>query len=129
LTDRIFLPGQFLSFANTPAGFKISKILQGRVTCYMDEFGRRTQLLRTTTSGIQPSLRLFGCLQQEIAVNPNPGTIIQFRQGSLRTTVFVPWLQVEIQFTKIHLIKPLGKEFFRSNENCRQNCLIKWLKV
>ena len=34
-----------------------------------------------------------------------------------------------IQFTKIHLIDPFGKEFFRSNENCRQNCLIKWLKV
>jgi hypothetical protein len=40
-----------LSFAKTPAGFKISKIRQPRVTCYLDEFGRRTQLLRTT---VQP---------------------------------------------------------------------------
>jgi hypothetical protein len=27
-----------LSFAKTPAGFKISKIRQPRVTCYLDEF-------------------------------------------------------------------------------------------
>jgi hypothetical protein len=51
---------QILSFAKTPAGFKISKIRQPRVTCYLDEFGRRTQLLRTTGSLQQgaPAFRL-----------------------------------------------------------------------
>ena len=33
----------------SPASFKISKIPQRRVTCYLDEFRRRTQLLRSTT--------------------------------------------------------------------------------
>ena len=42
-----------LFFAKTPAGFKISKIRQPRVTCYLDEFGRRTQLLRTTAVILQ----------------------------------------------------------------------------
>src|SRR5215472_11697994 len=37
-----------LSFAKTPAGFKIIKIPQRRVTCYLDKFRRRTQLLRST---------------------------------------------------------------------------------
>jgi len=40
-----------LSFAKTPAGFKISKIPQRLVTCYLSEFRRRTQLLRSTTGG------------------------------------------------------------------------------
>ena len=34
----------------SPASFKISKIPQRRVTCYLDEFRRRTQLLRSTVS-------------------------------------------------------------------------------
>ena len=38
-----------LSFAKTPAGFKIREIARRRVTCYLDEFRRRTQLLRSTT--------------------------------------------------------------------------------
>ena|SRR5215469_12907539 len=37
-----------LSFVKNLAGFKISKIRQRNVTCYMDEFRRRTQLLCTT---------------------------------------------------------------------------------
>jgi len=37
-----------LSFAKPPVGFKISKIPQRRVTCYMHEFRPRTQILRTT---------------------------------------------------------------------------------
>ena len=37
-----------LFFAKSLTGFKISKIRQHRVTCYMDEFRRRTQLLRST---------------------------------------------------------------------------------
>src|SRR3974377_112411 len=43
-------PRNNLSFAKTSAGFKISKIRQHRVTCYLDEFRRRTQLLRSTTA-------------------------------------------------------------------------------
>src|SRR6516162_5208768 len=33
----------------SPASFKISKIPQRRVTCYLDKFRRRTQLLRSTS--------------------------------------------------------------------------------
>jgi hypothetical protein len=36
-----------LFYAKTPAGFKISKIPHRRVTCYLVEFKRRTQLSRS----------------------------------------------------------------------------------
>jgi len=43
-----------MSFAKSLVGFKISKIRKPRVTCYMDEYRRRTQLLRSTAVGPTP---------------------------------------------------------------------------
>jgi hypothetical protein len=50
-----------LSFAKSPAGFKITEIPQRRVTCDLDECRRRTQLLRSTR-GAACSMRLLQCV-------------------------------------------------------------------
>src|SRR5262249_1315885 len=52
--------GQTLSLAKTSASFKISKIRQLRVTCYLDEFRRRTELLRIPTIGVDESVDRAG---------------------------------------------------------------------
>jgi len=61
------LARRWLSFAKTPVGVRISKIPQRRVTCYLDDFRRCTQLLRTTTRflsrilhSLSPFLQLNG---------------------------------------------------------------------
>ena len=51
-----------MSLAKTPASFKISKIRQPRVTCYLDEFRRRTELLRITTIGVDESVDRAGTI-------------------------------------------------------------------
>ena len=50
-----------VSFAKSPASFKISKIPQRRVTCYLDEFRRRTQLLRSRGFELTVSTGVLSC--------------------------------------------------------------------
>src|SRR6516164_8516544 len=45
---RVRQSAQSCPSPKSPASFKIRKIPQRRVTCYLDEFRRRTQLLRST---------------------------------------------------------------------------------
>ena len=78
MLEYVALRTQGLSFAKTPAGFKISKIPKRRVTCYLDEFRRRTLLLRST--GPVPAHTVLVKQQKRPSLNAEP--ISRLIQGS-----------------------------------------------